>query len=172
MDIYWDDYYRGVKEGYFTEAQRVKIESLLKAYPLESKERRDNFNTFFLNNIERIIPAQSLILNLEVQLGNKLRSYIFKSVTETEIILENLKWLNYVYFRWQYRRFPDPLDNYKWLSESKSFLIGILTRDLPDPLSNPMIVALIADLDILCKNIYRIGELHSFIHKGNNFDES
>lgn len=91
MDIYWDDYYRGVKEGYFTEAQRVKIESLLKAYPLESKERRDNFNTFFLNNIERIIPAQSLILNLEVQLGNKLRSYIFKSVTETEIILENLK---------------------------------------------------------------------------------
>lgn len=91
MDIYWDDYYRGVKEGYFTEAQRIKVESLLRVYPLPPKERRDNFNSFFLNNIERIIPAQSLILNLEVQLGNKLRSYIFKSVTETETLLENLK---------------------------------------------------------------------------------
>lgn len=113
MNFYWDDYYLGSSIGYFNEGQIRRIEDLIKAAPAPSIDVINNFNNFFRNNVLRFIPIDHIILFINDLLNSKIKSYVFKNVKNAEILLDNLNWVKNVYFHWQYRRFPEPIDNYK-----------------------------------------------------------
>lgn len=175
LNEYWDEYYRGVSEGYLNDDQISKIEAILKVNPIPSTSNRNNFNKFFINDIQRLVPLEFIIINLRDLLTNKFKDYIFVYPDQIEILLSNLCWINSVYFRWQYRRFPEPIDNYLWLVNNRNFLLRLLHRNLSKVITEPaievMLTTITYDINDLVDHLYKIGEIHGFIEKGHNYDE-